>query len=102
MKFGTVKDYCLETKSKKVDEGKFLATKNAADKQVFRVAMLRNTADTAPYSHDGSVAKLDDAVRMMASVQLERQLTDAKTASIVEFMKSLSGKQPVNYAPPAK
>jgi cytochrome c peroxidase len=102
MKFGLTKDYWLETKSTKIDEGKFAATKNEADKQVFRVAMLRNIADTAPYFHDGSVAKLDDAVRIMASVQLGRQLTDTETSSIVEFMKSLSGKQPANYAPPAK
>ncbi|TAG04154.1 MAG: cytochrome-c peroxidase [Burkholderiales bacterium] len=100
MKFGLTKDYWLETKSKKVDEGKFAATKNEADKHVFRVAMLRNVVDTAPYFHDGSVAKLDDAVRVMASVQLGRQLTDAETASIVEFLKSLSGKRPANYAPP--
>jgi cytochrome c peroxidase len=102
MKFGLTKDYWLETKSPKPDEGKFTSTKKEEDKFVFRVAMLRNVADTGPYFHDGSVAKLDEAVRIMASVQLGRQLTDAETSSIVEFMKSLSGKQPANYAPPGK
>jgi cytochrome c peroxidase len=102
MKFGLTKHYWLETKSAKIDDGKFLATKNDADKHVFRVAMLRNITDTAPYFHDGSVAKLNDAVRIMASVQLGRQLTEAEITSIIEFMKSLSGKQPANYARPTK
>ena len=100
MKFGMVKDYWSETKSAKPDEGKFLVTKNEADKYVFRVPMLRNVAETAPYFHDGSVAKLDDAVRIMASVQLGRQLTDVETRSIVAFLKSLSGSTPKHYAPP--
>jgi cytochrome c peroxidase len=102
MKFGVTKDYWLETKSAKPDEGKFVSTKKDEDKFVFRVAMLRNIADTAPYFHDGSVAKLDEAVRIMASVQLGRQLNTDETSSIVAFLKSLSGKTPVNYAPPGK
>jgi cytochrome c peroxidase len=100
MKFGVTKDYWLETKSTKPDEGRFLSTKKEEDKFVFRVAMLRNIANTAPYFHDGSVQKLDDAVRVMASVQLGRQLGDAETKSIVTFLESLSGSTPANYAPP--
>lgn len=100
MKFGMTRDYWLETRSAKIDEGKFLVTKNEADKYVFRVPMLRNIAETGPYFHDGSVAKLDDAVRIMASVQLGRQLTDPEMKSIVAFLKSLSGQTPRHYAPP--
>jgi cytochrome c peroxidase len=33
-------------------------TQSEADKYVFRVPMLRNVAETAPYFHDDSVAKL--------------------------------------------
>jgi cytochrome c peroxidase len=101
MKFGVTKDYWLETKSPKPDEGKAIASKKEEDKFVFRVAMLRNVVDTAPYFHDGSVAKLEDAVRIMASVQLGRQLSSDEVNSIVEFLKSLSGKQPANYGPVA-
>lgn len=100
MKFGVTKDYWLETKSAKPDEGRFTSTKKEEDKYVFRVAMLRNISQTAPYFHDGSVQKLDDAVRIMASVQLGRQLRDDETKSIVAFLDSLSGKTPANYAPP--
>ena len=72
-RFGLVKDYWLETGSAKVDLGRFAATKKDEDKYVFRVAMLRNVAKTAPYFHDGSVTSLDRAVRIMASVQLGKR-----------------------------
>jgi len=101
-RFGLVKDYWLETGSAKVDLGRFAATKKEEDKYVFRVPMLRNVAKTAPYFHDGSVERLDRAVRIMASVQLGKTLDDATTASIVAFLESLTGEVPANYAPPGR
>jgi cytochrome c peroxidase len=101
-KFGAVKDYWLETKSAKPDAGRFSATKKEEDRYVFRVAPLRNIAKTAPYFHDGSVAELDRAVRVMAAVQLGRTLDDAAVAEIVSFLESLSGEIPANYAPPGQ
>jgi cytochrome c peroxidase len=64
--------------------------------------MLRNVAKTAPYFHDGSVERLDRAVRIMASVQLGRALDDAAVADIVSFLESLTGDVPTNYAPPGE
>jgi cytochrome c peroxidase len=101
-RFGLMKDYWLETGSAKADLGRFAATKKEEDKYVFRVAMLRNVAKTAPYFHDGSVDQLDRAVRIMASVQLGKTLDDATTASIVAFLESLTGEVPANYAPPGR
>ena len=101
-RFGLMKDYWLETRSAKVDVGRFSATKKEEDRYVFRVPMLRNVAKTAPYFHDGSVAELERAVRVMAAVQLGRTLDDATTKSIVAFLESLSGEVPANYAPPGK
>ena len=101
-KFGLVKDYWLETKSAKPDVGRFAATKKEEDRYVFRVPPLRNVAKTAPYFHDGSVAELDRAVRIMASVQLGRTLDDAAVGEIVAFLESLTGEIPANYAPPGK
>jgi cytochrome c peroxidase len=69
---------------------------------VFRVPMLRNVAKTAPYFHDGSVASLERAVRVMGAVQLGRALDDAGVASIVAFLESLTGEVPAHYAPPGK
>jgi cytochrome c peroxidase len=66
---------------------------------VFRVAMLRNIAKTAPYFHDGSVDTLERAVRVMATVQLGKTLDDATAASIAAFLETLTGEVPANYAP---
>jgi cytochrome c peroxidase len=101
-RFGLVKDYWVETGSAKVDLGRFAATKKDEDKYVFRVPMLRNVAKTAPYFHDGSVDKLDRAVRVMANVQLGRTFDDATVEAIVAFLDSLTGEVPQNYAPPGK
>jgi cytochrome c peroxidase len=101
-RFGVVKDYWAETGSKKVDVGRFATTKKEEDRYVFRVAMLRNVAKTAPYFHDGSVDHLDRAVRIMGAVQLGRTLDDASVASIVAFLDSLTGEVPAHYAPPGQ
>ena len=101
-KFGVVKDYWLETGSKKPDAGRASFTKNEADRHFFRVPMLRNAARTAPYFHDGSVGTLEGAIKVMAAVQLGRTL-DAKAAGeIAAFLESLSGPAPAHYAPPAR
>jgi len=102
MKFGVVKDYWLETGSKKVDSGRYAVTKKEEDRYVFRVPMLRNIAKTAPYFHDGSVETLERAVRVMASVQLGRTLDDNTVADLVSFLEALTGEVPSNYAPPGE
>lgn len=101
-KFGITRDYWLETKSEKIDLGRAAASKRDEDRYVFRVAMLRNIARTAPYFHDGSVAKLDEAVRIMALVQLGRTLEPDAIADIVALLESLTGAVPMNYAPPGQ
>jgi cytochrome c peroxidase len=101
-KFGLFKDYWLETGSEKQDIGREATTKDAADRYVFRVPMLRNVARTAPYFHDGSVADLDRAVRVMATLQLGKTLDNATAASIVAFLESLTGPIPPNYAAPGQ
>jgi cytochrome c peroxidase len=101
-RFGVVRDYWLETGSKTVDMGRAASTKKDEDRYVFRVPMLRNIARTAPYFHDGSVDTLDAAVRVMASVQLNKKLDDAAVADIVAFLESLTGEVPETYAPPGQ
>ena len=91
MKLGLVKPYPTK------DEGRFVVTQNAADKFVFKVSMLRNIAKTGPYFHDGSVATLDQAVKLMAEYQLGKTLTDNETADIVAFLNALTGDLPTDY-----
>jgi cytochrome c peroxidase len=73
------------------DLGRFNVTHDEADKYVFKVPSLRNVARTAPYFHDGSVAHLDDAVRLMARYQVGRDLDDADVGALVAFLGSLTG-----------
>jgi len=62
-----------------------------ADPKILRVPSLRNVATTAPYFHDGSAPSLDEAVRKMATSQLDLALTDPQVDDIVAFLHSLTG-----------
>jgi len=76
------------------DLGLATVTGLEADEFMFRVASWRNLALTAPYFHDGSAATLEEAVGVMSSVQLNRQLTEEEVFYIVAFLESLVGEQP--------
>jgi cytochrome c peroxidase len=95
------------------DEGRKKVTGQGGDLGKFRVPSLRNVADTAPYFHDGSAAKLEDAVALMAGggkdnanlsemlkAVRETKFSDKDRQDLVEFLKALSGKYPV-VEPPA-
>jgi cytochrome c peroxidase len=73
------------------DQGRFEVTGKESDRQVFKVPSLRNVEKTGPYFHDGSVASLDEAVRLMARHQLGKSLDGAEVADIVAFLTSLTG-----------
>ncbi len=79
------------------DQGRFEVTKNEADRMMFKSPSLLNVAKTAPYFHDGSIATLEEATKLMAEYQLGRQLTDAQVDSIVTFLNALTGEIPTEY-----
>lgn len=81
------------------DKGREQATKNAADRNMWRVPTWRNVALTAPYFHNGSVETLDETVRVMAKTQLGKDLSDADVADIVAFLGSLNGEFPSQEMP---
>jgi cytochrome c peroxidase len=93
-KLGLVEPYPTE------DTGRHKLTGNEADRFVFKVPSLRNVAKTGPWFHDGSVASLDDAIRLMAKHQLGKTLSDAEVASIRAFLDSLTGEVDANYTAP--
>ena len=66
---------------------------------MFKVPQLLNVEKTAPYYHDGKVATLEEAVTKMAKMQLDVDLTPEQTASIVAFLKALTGPLPEEFAP---
>ncbi len=76
------------------DDGLKSVTAKADDDHVFRVQSWRNVAKTAPYFHDGSVATLEEAVRLMADVQLETKLSEKDVSDIVAFLETLTGEAP--------
>ncbi len=83
----------------KVDIGRQKVTNDAKDWAKFKPPSLRNASKSAPYFHDGSVAKLEDVVKLMASGGIknknidpllqDRHLSDAELADIVGFLSAL-------------
>jgi cytochrome c peroxidase len=85
-KLGLVKPYPTE------DPGRQAVTGDEADRHVFKVPSLRNVAHTGPYLHDGSIERLEDVIRIMATHQLGNELSAAQVASIRTFLEALTGR----------
>lgn len=83
---------------KGTDTGRMRVTGNEADKYSFKVPSLVNVEKTAPYYHDGSMATLEDAVADMVKNQITAKVTPEQIASIVLFLKALTGKLPEEFA----
>jgi len=73
------------------DNGRFNVTKLEKDRHQFKVPTLRNVELTYPYFHDGSVATLEDAVKIMVRVQRDKNLSKDEIDKIVAFLKTLTG-----------
>jgi cytochrome c peroxidase len=82
------------------DRGRVRATLESRDAMFFKVPTLRNVDQTAPYFHDGHVATLDEAVRVMGRLQDDTELSDADIHSIVTFLHALTGPIPIEYIQP--
>jgi cytochrome c peroxidase len=83
------------------DVGRFKVTNLEKDTGAFKTPTLRDIARSGPYFHDGSVATLEEAVKLMVAgghanpfldkVNLiKAEISDAEQADIVEFLKSLN------------
>lgn len=89
-KMGVFKPY--ETKNPAA--GRVDVTKNEADRNLFKVPILRNIELTYPYFHDGEAATLEQAVETMGRIQLNREFNKDEISKIVAFLKTLTGNQP--------
>ena len=101
-RFGLFAPAATDT-ARDIDLGRYLLTRSAEDIGVFRVPSLRNVAVTSPYFHDGREPDLGQAVRLMSEYQLGREIDDDDAASIVEFLKTLTGRfegRPITAGPP--
>ncbi len=95
-KFALFGDYRELTHSKGNDEGLKKQTKKESDKDMFKVPSLRNIEKTGPYFHDGSVADLKEAIKIMGKTELNKDLSQADIDKIYVFLKALTGKLPNN------
>jgi cytochrome c peroxidase len=73
------------------DNGRFKETQLERDRHRFKVPGLRNVEHTWPYYHDGTRETLEEAVSDMGLYQSGVELTDAQTAKITAFLKTLTG-----------
>jgi cytochrome c peroxidase len=89
-KMGLVEAYATKNPA----EGVAGLTGNDADRMKFKVPTLRNVELTYPYFHDGAYWKLEEAVDVMARLQLGRKLEAQQIDQIVAFLKTLTGDQP--------
>jgi cytochrome c peroxidase len=82
-----------------VDRGRATVTNDPRDWASFKPPSLRNVTKSAPYFHDGSVATLDQAVRLMAKggipnknlnpASVDAHLTDTEIADVLAFLSAL-------------
>jgi cytochrome c peroxidase len=82
-----------------VDVGRQKVTNLADDFAAFKTPSLRNVSRTAPYLHDGSLAKLRDVVRFMAGggyknpkldpKMVDKKLSDGEIDALVAFLGAL-------------
>lgn len=89
-KMGLVKPY--QTVNEAI--GLAAVTGNDSDKFIFKVPTLRNVELTYPYFHDGEAQTLEEAVTVMAEIQLGRTFSEKETNNVVAFLKTLTGDQP--------
>ncbi|MEW8012912.1 MAG: cytochrome-c peroxidase [Candidatus Thiodiazotropha sp.] len=119
--FPSIPNTAYEKQHRLNDDLGAAAKDGGSDRGVWRIPSLRNVTRTAPYFHNGSVSSLEEAVRIMAHVQLDKvisnsdtddrsvqwlnghqrlrvsthqALSDAEVEEIVAFLKSLEGELP--------
>jgi len=97
-KFGLYGDYWELTGSDPIDEGRFKVSGNEAEKYMFKVPSLRNIAKTGPYLHDGSMDDLNEVIRIMGKLQLNKTLDENQVNNIRSFLESLTGELPTKVA----
>ena len=71
------------------NKGEFLGAENT--NKHFRVPLLRNIVQTKPYFHNGSVEKLEDAIKLMATHQSRTDISEKEIEKIVGFLKAVDG-----------
>jgi cytochrome c peroxidase len=87
---GTMQAFEVVKKYKFASVGDFVGDKNG----MVKTPTLRNVEETAPYFHNGTIWKLEEAVQEMGSIQLGIDISDKEASKIAAFLKSLTGQKP--------
>lgn len=90
----------------KPDLGRFEETKNDTDYGRFKTPTLRDIARTSPYMHNGSLRSLREVVDFYDKGGIENEnlsvhikplnLTEEEKENLVEFLRSLTGENPLS------
>ena len=72
------------------NKGGFLGAQNST--KYFRVPLLRNVVRTKPYFHNGSIERLEEAIKIMGIHQSRVRLDDTEIQKIIAFLKATDGK----------
>jgi len=88
-----------EIAADQVDVGRMKVSNQDTDWAAFKIPSLRNVTKSAPYFHNGSVAKLEDAVKLMAGggianknkipIVEDRKLAPAEITDLIAFLGTL-------------
>ena len=60
----------------------------------YKVPSLRNIEKTAPYLYSGELADLKEALKMIAKMRINYDLSDEQTHALCKFLLTLSGEKP--------
>ncbi|MGP1534164.1 MAG: cytochrome-c peroxidase [Campylobacter sp.] len=60
----------------------------------YKVPSLRNIEKTAPYFYSGEVMDLKEALKMVAKMRINYDLSDEQTHALYKFLLTLSGEKP--------
>jgi cytochrome c peroxidase len=83
------------------DEGRFTVSGRTRDHGAFKTPSLREVARTAPYMHDGSLARLEDVIDFYSNGALANPYLDSEIRplhlsagekrALLDFLRSLTG-----------
>jgi cytochrome c peroxidase len=102
----------LDKNGARDDEGRYLVTKNEADRGAFLTPTLRSVYNSSPYFHDGSANTLRDVLAHLASDKVRADpkhdplfdaavtFTDPEVDDLVEFLGALRGVSVVDAVTP--
>ncbi|MRI83432.1 MAG: cytochrome C biogenesis protein CcsA [Nitratiruptor sp.] len=87
---GSMQKFPLIGKYKYAHIGDFKGDSNG----LVKVPTLRNILETAPYFHNGATYDIKEAIAIMGTTQLGKELSKEQIESIATFFQALTGEKP--------